>query len=179
MPRKPKEENEQLAKVIGEQITEAMQRLNLSLTELHKRTGISRTVLLAYTRGTYAPGAREIRLLCDHLDVTPSVLLYGSNQVEKTPYKLGDIQLSEGGLDIVAFMVLVVRLTRQERQGLLTLAEAISAARDPEGHRAALASAKAMLANEAFTQALLAFGEQFGSSEALKQIQDQLEAQSK
>jgi len=45
VPRKPKDENDQLAKAIGERLTSALERQGLSVTDLHKRTGISRTVL--------------------------------------------------------------------------------------------------------------------------------------
>lgn len=172
MPRKPKEENDQLAKAIGEQIRQAMERLNVSVTELHKRTGISRTVLLAYTRGTYAPGARELKLLCDNLDVTPSVLLYGPNPVATTPYRLGDLQVSEGGLELMAFVVLLSTLTAVERQSLLTLAESISAARDAQRHRDVLASLKVMFADKEFQRFWDQFPASFAASTAMTSLQE-------
>lgn len=167
MPRKPKEENDQLAKTIGEQITQAMGRLSITVTELHKRTGISRTVLLAYTRGTYAPGAREIKLLCDNLDITPSVLLYGSNQVDTTPFRIGDIPLSKSGMEVVAFLVLLNHLTTAERKSLLTLVEGISAARDANRHREQLRVIEFMLMNEQFQQTMEAFVTGLSSPETI------------
>lgn len=179
MPRKPKEENDQLAKTIGEQITQAMERLNITVTELHKRTGISRTVLLAYTRGTYAPGARELKLLCDNLDITPSVLLYGSNQVATTPYRLGDIKLSDSGMDLIAFMVLLSTMTKVERQSLLTLVESISVARDANRHRDLLGTIKVMLANEEFQQFIGSLDAAFAGSPALASIEKEITEKAK
>lgn len=171
MPRKPKEENDQLAKTIGEQITQAMGRLSITVTELHKRTGISRTVLLAYTRGTYAPGAREIKLLCDNLDITPSVLLYGSNQVDTTPFRIGEIALSKTGMEVVAFMVLLNHLTAAERKSLLTLVEGISAARDANRHREQIRVIEFLLTNEHFQQTMDAFIAGFAAPDAMASME--------
>lgn len=175
MPRKPKEENDQLAKAIGEQITAAMGRLNITMTELHKRTGISRTVLLAYTRGTYAPGARELKLLCENLDVTPTVLIYGSNQVATTPYRLGDMAISENGADTIALLLLVGQLTQSERRSLLTLVDGISAARNPQAHRQVMEVMDVVLRDEGFAQMMKDFAGQFEVSEILKNVSAQVE----
>ena len=43
-----------------------------------KEKGISRTALIGYEQGTSSPGMREIRLLCDVLQVTPNWLVYGT-----------------------------------------------------------------------------------------------------
>lgn len=46
--------------------------------------GISRTTIRGYELGTYKPGARELRILCSALEVTPTWLLLGADQ-EQTP----------------------------------------------------------------------------------------------
>lgn len=43
------------------------------------RKGVSRTVIVGYEAGNFKPGAREIRLLCETLTVTPNWLIYGSD----------------------------------------------------------------------------------------------------
>jgi transcriptional regulator with XRE-family HTH domain len=71
---------------IGSRIREARESRGLSQTAVATRTkmndpkgqGISRTVLVGYEAGQTKPGAREIRLLCETLGVTPNVLIYGS-----------------------------------------------------------------------------------------------------
>lgn len=175
MPRKPKDENDQLAKAVGAEITKAMERLNITVSELHKRTGISRTVLLAYTRGTYAPGARELKLLCEHLDVTPTVLLFGSNQVTTTPHKIGDLALSEAGAQAVAFLMLLSQLTVSEKMALLTLAEGLSAARNPQEHRKVLTALDVILKTEEGQQVIQAINAAVLSNSALETLGQKLE----
>lgn len=175
VPRKPKEENDQLAKAVGAQITKAMDRLNITVSELHKRTGISRTVLLAYTRGTYAPGARELKLLCEQLDVTPTVLLFGSNQVATTPYKLGDLALSETGAQTVAFLLLLSQLTQGEKLALLTLAESLSAARNPAEHRKLLSTLDVLLKTEQGQAIIQAMGSDLVASLPIAELEEQIQ----
>ncbi len=43
------------------------------------RKGIHRTVLVGYEAGHSKPGAREIRILCETLSITPNWLIYGSD----------------------------------------------------------------------------------------------------
>lgn len=77
---------DRLAVEIGKRIADARNGLGWSQQALHTRTkltdpegmGISRAVLSLYETGTNKPGAREIRLLCDTLKVSPNWLLYGS-----------------------------------------------------------------------------------------------------
>lgn len=152
-----------------------MSRLNISMTELHKRTGISRTVLLAYTRGTYAPGARELKLLCESLDITPTVLIYGTNQIATTPYRIGDIQLTKNGMDTIALLALVSQLTQAERKSILTLAEGISAARNPEAHRAVLASIVPVLESEELQNMMSSFFTQTAVEGAIADITKKME----
>lgn len=76
---------------IGHRLREAREALGLTQVGLATRTkiadkkgeGISRTVLIGYEAGTYKPGAREIRILCETLSVTPNWLLYQ----KETPFE--------------------------------------------------------------------------------------------
>lgn len=149
MPRKPKDENDQLAKNVGEQITHAMKRRGMTVSDLHKATGISRTVLLAYTRGNYAPGARELKLLCEHLETTPTVLLFGRNEIKSSPYKIGDIALSSQGALVVTCLVFIGQLTQREQEAVLTLIESLVEARDPQAHGQMVDVVRVLLESEA------------------------------
>jgi transcriptional regulator with XRE-family HTH domain len=42
--------------------------------------GISRSALVEYERGTYRPGTRELRILCNALRVTPNFLIFGKEE---------------------------------------------------------------------------------------------------
>lgn len=139
MPRKPKDENDQLAKAIGSRLDLAMQRRGFKIADLHKATGISRTVLLAYTRGTYAPGARELKLLCEHLDVSPTVLLFGSDEPKESPHRIGEVAVTSELTRIMAYLMLLARATPKEQAALLTIVEGLVEARDPQTHRKIIA----------------------------------------
>lgn len=70
---------------IGDRIRSAREGRGLSQTALAARTkmvdqagkGVARTVLVGYESGNFRPGAREIRLLCQALSVTPNWLVMG------------------------------------------------------------------------------------------------------
>lgn len=70
---------------IGDRIRSARDARGLSQTALATRTkmvdpagkGVARTVLVGYESGNFRPGAREIRLICQALSVTPNWLLLG------------------------------------------------------------------------------------------------------
>lgn len=44
-----------------------------------QRKGVSRTVLVGYEGGQFKPAAREIRILCETLSITPNWLIFGSD----------------------------------------------------------------------------------------------------
>ena len=71
---------------IGVRLRSAREARGLSQTALATRTklidstgkGVARTVLVGYEAGTFRPGAREIRLICQALSVTPNWLILGA-----------------------------------------------------------------------------------------------------
>lgn len=63
--------------LISYEIKRAREGAKLSILELSARTGISKTVLHGYERGRTKPGARELKLLCEALKVSPNRLLFG------------------------------------------------------------------------------------------------------
>jgi transcriptional regulator with XRE-family HTH domain len=74
VPRSPAED----ADSISFQLQRARLELDMSVVELSRQTGISKTVLHGYERGRTKPGAREIRLLSAALKVSPNRLILGS-----------------------------------------------------------------------------------------------------
>lgn len=71
---------------IGDRIRSAREGRGLSQTALAGRTkmvdstgkGVARTVLVGYEAGNFRPGAREIRLICQALSITPNWLILGA-----------------------------------------------------------------------------------------------------
>lgn len=73
---------------LGQRLQHAREAKKLTqgqLAELTKRAdkdgkGLSRTVVSLYELGTNRPGPREIRMLCEVLQITPSYLIYGDDE---------------------------------------------------------------------------------------------------
>jgi transcriptional regulator with XRE-family HTH domain len=113
---------------IAAELIRARTRAGLSHSELHRLTGISRPVLFGYEAGRTRPGAKEIRLLCDALKVTPNRLIYGSDD---SPFKnvTGPLPLwmdfDSQDYGTINSTVLIMMLSREERLALTTLAYSI------------------------------------------------------
>lgn len=67
---------------ISFQLQRARVDAGLSIVELSRLTGISKTVLHGYERSRTKPGAREIRLLCSALHISPNRLILGNDDFE-------------------------------------------------------------------------------------------------
>lgn len=78
-----KQDNDPLALKIGMEIASARKDKGLSVSELHRQTGISRTVIQGYEAGRYRPGAREICLIAEALDCSPNRMLFGHDDFKK------------------------------------------------------------------------------------------------
>jgi transcriptional regulator with XRE-family HTH domain len=117
----PTPEGDDLAAQIGREIGRARVARNLSVSELHRRTGISRTVLQGYEAGRYKPGARELRLLAETLDCSPNRLLFGDEEFRKRTHLDGLL----GNADKVAtgakIGILFSHLTIEEQRAVLAL----------------------------------------------------------
>lgn len=88
----------------------AREEAGMTVKQLHEQTGISRAVLFGYEAGRTRPGARELRLLCEALRVTPNRLLFGSEEPFAAPRKepaarLAEIVNSSQALSLVFWMM--------------------------------------------------------------------------
>lgn len=105
---------------IGARIRQARDRRGWTQVVVSHRTrsidtegkGVARTVIVGYEAGTHKPGAREIKLLCEVLQVTPNWLLFG----QENPFEVHQpsIALMRGGNEIrtamrIAFSILLLR----------------------------------------------------------------------
>lgn len=127
-PTQP-EDGDQLAQEIGTRIERARTSKNLSVSELHRLTGISRTVLQGYEAGRYKPGAREIRLLSDKLDCSPNRLLLGREDFRERSHLddlLGD---TTGATSAAKFAIVFQMLTMEEQRAILSLLTLLAEAR--------------------------------------------------
>lgn len=112
---------------IAAELAFARAKAGLSHSELNRITGISRTVLIGYEAGRTKPGAKEIRLLCDALKVTPNRLIYGSEELhlgDQFGLLLDNINPDDRSASI-KLGALMLMLSKEERSALLTLARSI------------------------------------------------------
>lgn len=112
---------------IAAELAFARSKTGISHSELHRITGISRTVLIGYENGRTKPGAKEIRLLCDALKVSPNRLIYGSDEPQfNDEFSLFcDNINSDDHKSAVMLGTLLLMLSKEERSALLTLARSI------------------------------------------------------
>ncbi len=81
------------------ELRQAREHKALTLSDLNRLTGISRTSLHGYESGRSKPGAKELLKLCQVLEVTPNRLLLGTD----------DLSVKAGGV-----LVALVRMAREQ-----------------------------------------------------------------
>lgn len=112
------------------EVTAARQRASMSVTDLHRATGISRNVIQGYEAGKFAPGAWELKRLCDVLRVTPNKLIYGTDKPFETNSRLrrlvGDVSKVENSSKLT---LLVQALRAEEIEAFCTLLESTAISR--------------------------------------------------
>ena len=86
------------------------------------RKGIHRTVLVGYESGQTRPGAREIRILCEALSVTPNWLIYGSNFAGGTEQAAMEGVRKNGLFAAIRLALAICVLKPHERDALQSLA---------------------------------------------------------
>ncbi len=117
------------------ELIKARGELGLTQAQLAEKSGLSLSAIKAYESGRNMPGARELRELCQAVQVSPNKLLFGT----ELPFKdrgIGDM-LVDGDSDEQAVMrvrlaMLTGMLASDERQSIYTLAKSIAVARHGE-----------------------------------------------
>lgn len=123
---------------IGIRLKAARELKGLSQSDLHNKTGLSRTVLINYEAGRHKPGARELRLICDALEISPNYLIYGSEEPHRRGSGLVDTLLGASALSKANASMLVPMcfaiLGKDDSRALLSIIESMLKAKDPEGY---------------------------------------------
>ena len=121
---------------ISLRIKSAREAKKLSQIDMHKITGLSRTVLINYEAGRHKPGAREIKLICDAIQISPNYLIYGTEEPHKIEDGLAGKLLSMGEEAFMPLIVLVPILAgildHEEKRTLLKLVEALIKAKSQD-----------------------------------------------
>lgn len=123
-------DRELFLKSVSAEVRKARERADMTVSDLHRETGISRTVLQGYEAGRFVPGAMELKKLCSVLKVTPNKILFGEEKpLENKPLLasfVGDVTKAAGTAKLA--IVLQV-LSSEELSALLSLVESIVIAR--------------------------------------------------
>lgn len=123
---------------IGIRLKAAREAKGISQSDLHAKTGLSRTVLINYEAGRHKPGTRELRLLCDALEVSPNYLIYGTEETRHKSDSLADVVFSYGDAAFFHFITVipmaVMTLGKDDIRAILNITESLLKAKDPAGY---------------------------------------------
>lgn len=108
------------------ELIRAREQMGLSVSELHRKTSISRTVIQGYESGKYKPGTRELKLLCETLRITPNRLIFGTETPFEEKGKLAKLVGDEKSAhQTVALSILFQMLTAVEKEAFINLMQSI------------------------------------------------------
>ncbi|MCZ8253422.1 MAG: helix-turn-helix transcriptional regulator [Hylemonella sp.] len=121
------ENRKQVLHTISSELKKARARVQLSITDLHKKTGISRTVLQGYEAGRFAPGSPELKKLCETLNVSPNQVIFGREAPLEDKSALADFVGDLGKAQNTARLTIAAQLlTPSELRAMLSLIESIA-----------------------------------------------------
>jgi len=131
------------------ELKRAREALGLTHTELHRMTGISRSVLFGYEAGRTVPNTEQLRLLSQALQVNPNRLVFGTDEPFKPRTGLRSlVKLRNSPLGIVAATIFVpivfASLDDDQLEAVLTLLASLIEARNPEASKQITAFAEVM-----------------------------------
>lgn len=116
------------------ELIRARNKMDWSVSELHRRTSISRTVIQGYESGKYKPGARELKLLCEALQISPNRLLFGTETPFEEKGKLAKLVGDEKSAhQTVTLTLLFQMLTAVEKEAFINLMQSILEGRVGKG----------------------------------------------
>jgi len=150
---------------IGVRLRAAREARGLSQTALAARTkmidstgkGVARTVLVGYEGGAFRPGAREIRLICQALSITPNWLILGAEgTTEQASLEL--VRRREWTSAVRLAMAISI-LKGHERGALQSLALSMAGRQLGDMRLSALLTAGSMVARDTLPHLQSWFGE--------------------
>lgn len=136
----------------------------MTVSDLHRETGISRTVLQGYEAGRFVPGALELKRLCQVLKVTPNRIIFGDEKpLEQKPLLasfIGDVSKASGTAKLTVALQI---LSSEELSALLSLVESIVISRvgGAKKMEEMFAAVEIMIGGDQTPALLETFGEEF------------------
>ena len=151
-------------KAVSAEVRKARERADMTVSDLHRETGISRTVLQGYEAGRFVPGGMELKKLCQVLKVTPNRILFGEEKpLEDKPLLasfIGDVSKASGTAKLaIALQV----LSSEELSSLLSLVESIVIGRvgGAKKLQEMLCAVDALIGDEDTPRVIASMGEDF------------------
>ncbi|MDO8769361.1 MAG: helix-turn-helix transcriptional regulator [Burkholderiaceae bacterium] len=117
------------------ELIKARNELGLTQSQLATESGISLSAVKAYESGRNMPGARELRNLCQAVQVSPNKLLFGRElpfESRSVMNALADTESENDGVARMRATMVLYMLAADEREALLTLAKSLAIARHGE-----------------------------------------------
>lgn len=117
------------------ELIKARQEKSFTQSQLSERSGVSLSAIKAYEAGRNMPGARELRALCEALQVSPNKLLFGTELPFSGKSWLDLLTDADHEVDAIArgrAAILLHLLSSDERRAVLTLMRSIAVARHGE-----------------------------------------------
>ena len=106
--------------------------LGLTQNQLSSKSGLSLSAIKAYETGRNMPGARELRELCNALQVSPNKLLFGKELPFESRSVLNALTESEAEIEMASRVhatILFFMLASDERKAIETLVRSLAIAR--------------------------------------------------
>ncbi len=150
---------------IGDRIRAAREARGLSQTALAARTkmvdaggkGVARTVLFGYESGKFRPGAREIRLICQALSITPNWLVLGA-EVAGSQASMETVRRKDW-ISAMRLAMAISVLKPHERAGFQSLVLSMAGRQLGDMKLSALLLAGSMIARSSMPELQAWFGE--------------------
>lgn len=121
--------------MFASEIIKVRQDRGLTQSQLSDQSGVSLSAIKGYETGRNLPGARELRAICTALRVSPSKLLFGTEQpfADKEWLSLStSVNEEEDTVQRARAAALLHLLSSDERQSVLTLIKSIAVSRHGE-----------------------------------------------
>lgn len=114
------------------ELIKARNDLGLTQSQLSSKCALSLSAIKAYESGRNLPGARELRELCNALQVSPNKLLFGKELPFESRSLMDHLTNGESENEAVArvrAMALLCLLASDERDAVFTLVRSLAVAR--------------------------------------------------
>ena len=167
---------------MAQRLRAARMKASLSISDLHKKTGISRTAIHGYESGKTKPGAKEIIQLSEVFGETPNWLLCGTEEPLKKRTGLSSLASMKEAPHVVLGLLMVLAptvfaiLNEDELASILTLIDSMIEGKNPKLHRYLTESMATIvgIVGDGSTEKMAAFSKLAQDPSALAEIQEKM-----